>query len=105
MVLAATCNIIKELYRLYKRHCSKRLALVTVTTNIINLVITTIFLIDSRVLNPHLIANINSLFNGDATEIVSLLLNHLNIFLLLVVSFALILDSVISVYRAWRYSN
>ncbi len=104
-VIAATAGFGKELYRLFRRYYSKRLALITIITNMINLGIALIFLTDNRVMNPHFIANINSLYNGSANEIVNLLFNHLNIFFLGVVIFALLLDSAVSGYRAWRYDN
>lgn len=95
-------GIINESFKLYEGRYTKRLAVVTVVSDILGAVLTLILLSDSQILNNAFITGVsenvsNSVFSGFFT--------HFNLFLMAVILFALLLDMGVTLFKGFWYDR
>lgn len=100
----AVLGIIREIYKLYEGRYTKRLAAVTVVTDIISAMLSFLFLLDNNIINRDFISFISNLFSGES-EFISIIFTRFNMFFLYVILFALALDMGVTVFKALKYDN
>ncbi|WFA09337.1 hypothetical protein [Tissierella sp. Yu-01] len=104
IIAFAALGLIRDCYKLYEGRYTKRLAAVTVVTDILSAILTFIFLLDNRIINVDFSSTIVNLFQDDA-EFISNIFSRFNIFFLCVILFALTLDMGVTVFNALKYDN
>lgn len=92
IILFAVCGIIRESVQLLEGRYNKRVLIVTAVTNAISAILSIWWLTGFELLHPEFLANIPILFEGE-NAIVMNLFSNFQLFFLLVLLFALILDS------------
>lgn len=100
----AGLGIIRESFKLYEGRYTKKLAVVTVVTDVLSALLSFIFLLDNKIINTEFTAAIINLFQGDEDFIVNIF-SKFNIFFLSVILFALALDMVNTMVRALKYDK
>lgn len=93
IILFAICGIIRESVQLLEGEYNKRVLIVTAVTNVISAILSIWWLIGFELIHPEFLANISTLFEGENTIVINLFSNF-QLFFLMVMLFALILDSV-----------
>lgn len=88
----AVCGITREAVQLMEARYNKRVMTVTLVTNAVSAVLSIWWLTGFELIHPDFIANVATLFEGENTFVISLFSNF-QVFFLIVMLFALILDS------------
>ena len=83
---------------------TKRVMLVTIVTNIIDGALTTIWLLNDRIMNRGFFDGIEQLFGKDA-DVISQVFMHFNKVFLAIIIFALTLNGIEAVVKAVKYSR
>ncbi len=97
-------GIIRDGYKLFERRYTKRLAVVTVITNILSAFFFGAFIFNKNVFNPQASYAITKLFDNQVPFIETLFTRpHIGIFA--VVLFALLIGIVTTVYKAMKYDK
>ena len=89
----AACGIIRESVQLVEGRYNKRVLIVTAITNAISAILSIWWLTGFELIHPDFLANIPVLFEGENAIVINLFSNF-QIFFLIVMLFALILDSI-----------
>lgn len=97
----AACGIIREAIQLVEARYNKRVLAVALVTNAISAILGVWWLVGFELIHPDFINNIATLFEGEGTIVINLLSN-LQTFFLVVILFALILDSVEAAVKTLR---
>ena len=103
IVLWAVLGIVKESVKLIEGRFSKRLAIVTIPANVIILVSTAVVFLNNAIINPEFVRNIGGLFTGGGNEIIITVITNFNVCFFCVVCFALLIESVTVIVKAWRF--
>jgi hypothetical protein len=98
----AVLGIIRDGYKLYEGRYTKKLAVVTVITDILSALLSFVFLLDNKIINNEFTTAIINLFQDDA-EFIANIFSRFNIFFLGVILFALALDMINTIVRAAKY--
>lgn len=97
----AACGITRESVQLIEARYNKRVMTVTLVTNAVSAILSIWWLTGFELIHPDFPANVATLFEGENAFIISLFSNF-QIFFLVVILFALILDSVDVTVRTLR---
>lgn len=100
----AVLGIIRECFKLYEGRYTKRLAVVTVITDVLSALLSFVFLLDNKIINTEFTTAIMNLFQEDADLIVNIF-SEFNIFFLSVILFALAIDMINTIVRALKYDK
>ena len=90
--------------RLIDGSYNKRVLIVTIITNIIDGALTSIWLLNDRIMNSEFFDAIEQLFGTDA-EVISQVFMHFNKVFLAIIIFALTLNGIEAVVKAVKYSR
>ncbi|MEG0377121.1 MAG: hypothetical protein RR614_01440 [Eubacterium sp.] len=97
-------GILSESFKLYEGRYTKRLAVVTVVTNLISAVLAILLLTQNQIMNPELITAITGAI-GNERDIIIASAEKMNLLFLAVMLLILTIDSVVSVIRGIRYDK
>ena len=97
-------GVAKDSVRLIDGSYTKRVMLTTVITNIIDGALTTIWLLNDKVMNQDFFDGIEHLFGKDA-EVISQVFIHFNMVFLAIILFALTIDCIETVVKTVKYSH
>lgn len=101
ILLFAGCGIVRESVQLLEGRYDKRVLIVTAVTNAISAILSIWWLTGFELIHPEFLANISTLFEGENPIVMSLFSNF-QLFFLIVILFALILDSVDAAVKTLR---
>lgn len=104
IIAFAALGIIRESFKLYEGRYTKRLAVVTVITDVLSALLSFAFLLNNNVINTHFTSAIVQLFENDGEITVSIFSNF-NLFFLGVILFALTIDMVVMIVKAIKYDK
>ena len=105
IIIWAAFGIIREGVKLFELRYSKRLALTTVIAHVFTGISATLFFINNRIMNPDFVEKVTSMVEGAGEAKISRALEHINLFILAIMLFALLLDIGVTVYRALKYDK
>ena len=97
-------GVAKDSVRLIDGSYTKRVMLTTMITNIIDGALTTIWLLNDKVMNQDFFDGIEHLFGKDA-EVISQVFIHFNMVFLAIILFALTIDCIETVVKTVKYSH
>ena len=97
-------GVAKDSVRLIDGSYTKRVMLTTMITNIIDGALTTIWLLNDKVMNQDFFDGIEHLFGKDA-EVISQVFIHFNMVFLAIIIFALTIDCIETVVKTVKYSH
>lgn len=97
----AVCGIIREIVQLIEARYSKRVMIVSLVTNCISAVLSIWWLTGFELIHPDFLVNASTLFEGENAIVISLFSNFQTFFLIIML-FALTLDSVEAITKALR---
>ena len=97
----AGCGIIRESVRLLAGEYSKRMLIMIIITNAVSAILSIWWLTGFELIHPEFLANIATIFEGENAIVINLFSNF-QLFFLLVMLFALILDSVEATIKTLR---
>ena len=97
-------GVAKDSVRLIDGSYTKRVMLTTMITNIIDGALTTIWLLNDKVMNQDFFDGIEYLFGKDA-EVISQVFIHFNMVFLAIILFALTIDCIETVVKTVKYSH
>lgn len=97
-------GVAKDSVRLIDGSYTKRVMLTTMITNIIDGALTTIWLLNDKVMNHEFFDGIEQLFGKDA-EVISQVFIHFNMVFLAIILFALTIDCIETVVKTVKYSH
>ena len=100
----AVLGIIRECFKLYEGRYTKRLAVVTIITDVLSALLSLLFLLDNKIINTEFTKVIISLFQEEGNLTVNIL-SQINIFFLCLILFALALDMINTIARALKYDK
>ena len=95
-------GIIRDSFKLIEGRYTKKLAIVTIITDILSAILSFVFLLDNKIINSEFTNVIINLFKDDAELIVNIF-SRFNLFFLSVILFALVIDMINTIVRAWKY--
>ena len=98
------CGHTRDSVRLIDGSYTKRVMLVTIITNIIDGVLTSIWLLNDRIMNSGFFDGIEQLFGTDA-EVISHVFIHFNKVFLSIIILALTINGIETVVKAVKYSR
>ncbi len=101
VVLFSFAGIVREIVKLIEGRHNKKIMVTTIITNIISAVVTVLFMTRDSIINPEFTANIQVLFDTTDTLVTQLFINF-NIFLMIVILFALTLDTAETIYKTFK---
>lgn len=104
IVAFTVLGVLRESVKLYEGRYTKRLAAVSAATNLLSAVLSCAFLLGSSILNPQFLLYMQGLFSGDAAFL-GTVFGQINLIFLAVILFALCLDTVVTVYKAYKYGG
>lgn len=97
----AVLGITREGFKLYEKRYSKKLAVVTVVTNILTALLSVVFLLDNKIMNPKFVPAVSAVFEGQEPFITAML-GKINLLLLVIILFALTLDTTLTVIKGMK---
>ncbi|MDR0813989.1 MAG: hypothetical protein LBO63_08375 [Oscillospiraceae bacterium] len=100
VVILSAIGIGKEIFRLYERRYSRRLAAVTVGANLLTVLFAGVFLLNPAIVNPAFVDRFTLIFEENVV-----FATNLNVILFGIVVFALLLETGTTLYRALRYDR
>lgn len=103
IVLWTVLNISKELIKLIEGRYSARLAYGTLAVNVLVMVCAAFIFLNNRMINPDFLTFMADLMPGNT--IVSALFTHVHLLFLAVVGFPLIIETIVTLAKAWKYSK
>lgn len=104
IVAFTVLGVLRESVKLYEGRYTKRLAAVSAATNLLSTVLSCAFLLGSSILNPQFLLYMQGLFSGDVAFL-GTVFGQINLIFLAVILFALCLDTVVTVYKAYKYGG
>lgn len=104
IVAIAVIGIIKESIRLFEGRYTKKLALGVAICNLFSGVLTFLFLWNDKIVNPQFGKFINALI-GEDLGYVNYIFIKFNWFILIIIVFSLLLDTVVTVVKSLRYDK
>ena len=105
VVLWATLGIVREIFKLKDRRYSNGLCIVTVIINLLTGITSVFFFTHSNLLNPEFVTRVETVIQDIGIDQVRYLLEHANYCLLILILFALIIDTVTTIFRTIRYNR
>lgn len=97
-------GIIGESYKIYEGRYTIRLGIVTGITNLLSLILAFMLLFRTEILNPAMLMQLESVFSGE-DAFIGVLLGKINIIMLGVIAFTFILDTIVTGFKAVKYSK
>ena len=102
IIIAFTiCGIIRESVQLFEGRYNKRVLTITLITNGLSAILSLWWLLGFEIIHPDFLANFSMLFE-DADAILINLFSNFQIFFLIIMLFALILDSIEVIVKTLR---
>lgn len=101
VVLFSFAGIVREIIKLIESRYNKKVMITTIAVNCISAVSTVLFLTRDNIINPEFTANISTLFDSTDMWITQIFANF-NVFLLVVILFALVLDTAEAIYKTFK---
>lgn len=98
----AILGICNESFKLYEGRYTRRLALVTLVTNLLSAGLTVIFLSDSRILNS---AFIDAVIKNSGHSASNTFLAHFNLFFMTVILLALLIETGVTLFKGFWYER
>lgn len=95
-------GIARESFKLYEGRYTKRLAIVTVVTDILSAALTLVLLSSQQILNSAFIAGASPILSN---EVVTGILTYFNLFFMAVILFCLLLDMGVTLFKGFWYNR
>jgi len=105
IVIWAACGVVCEVFKIIDRRYSKRLTVVTGITHVVTGICVALFFINKNVINPRFTEKAIMALDGEGGEAVAGILGQINIYLLIIILAALLLDFGMTFYRSTRYDK
>jgi hypothetical protein len=107
IIIMSAAGIAREIVKLVERRHSKRLALATVGTNIVNAIAAIVFFSGSQIMNPALADGIRRIFGSDfdLTPHLDRIITIAPLALIALTVFALLIEVCVSTIQAWRFDR
>lgn len=104
IIAMAVVGIIKESFRLYEGRITKKLAISTAVCNVLSGIMVCLFFYSDKLINPEFGNFINGLLEEDI-PFINNMFSHFNIFLIIVILFGLVLDTIVIAVKSFRYDK
>lgn len=95
-------GIARESFKLYEGRYTKRLAIVTVVTDILSAALTLVLLSSQQILNSAFIAGASPILSN---EVITGILTYFNLFFMAVILFCLLLDMGVTLFKGFWYNR
>lgn len=95
-------GIARESFKLYEVRYTKRLAIVTVVTDILSAALTLVLLSSQQILNSAFIAGASPILSN---EVITGILTYFNLFFMAVILFCLLLDMGVTLFKGFWYNR
>lgn len=95
-------GIARESFKLYEGRYTKRLAIVTVVSDILSAALTLVLLSSQQILNSAFIAGASPILSN---EVVTVILTYFNLFFMAVILFCLLLDMGVTLFKGFWYNR
>lgn len=95
-------GIARESFKLYEGRYTKRLAIVTVVTDILSVALTLVLLSSQQILNSAFIAGASPILSN---EVITGILTYFNLFFMAVILFCLLLDMGVTLFKGFWYNR
>ena len=95
-------GIARESFKLYEGRYTKRLAVVTVVTDILSAALTLVLLSSQQILNSAFIAGASPILSN---EVITGILTYFNLFFMAVILFCLLLDMGVTLFKGFWYDR
>jgi len=105
IILWAALGIAKESVKLMEGQYTKRLAVVTIVCNVLTAISAAVVFLSEKIMNPEFMNQLGDILATEGGQAISELFAHFNLFFLGIIMFALILDSVVTSVKAWKYNG
>lgn len=99
IVLFTVCGLTRDIVKLMEGRFCKKVMITTVVTDVITVVLTSIWLLGTNIMNPQLSEMLSKVF--DETVIINFFSNF-QMFLLVVILFALVLEMITTVVKTLK---
>lgn len=104
IVIFFILGIIKNVFEYIEGRYTKRMAFVTGVTNLLSFLCAIVWLTGTKIISPAFIENMNLIFS-EKERFVKYLMTEFQLFFLGVLTFALVLDFGVTLYRALKYDK
>lgn len=101
-VAFSALGIIREVVKLIEGRYSKKVMVTTICTNVGSAIITVLWLLRDNLINPEFSANISSIFDSTDNDFIINIFAQFNIFFMIVILFALTLDTAETIYKTLK---
>lgn len=99
IVLFTVCGLTRDIVKLMEGRFCKKVMITTVITDVITAVLTSVWLLGTNIMNPQLKAYLTELFDK---EVIINLFSNFQMFLLVVILFALVLETITTVVKTLK---